>query len=137
MAVIRGGETLILTREAVREMLAGREMDALIAERVMGWRLKRQEPAADDVWYEREGVTISIHEWKPSTEISDAWKVIEHRRSQDWWQEIRSAGGRTGNWIVCTDNAEDPEASRLTIWESPTAPLAICRAALLSTIDPK
>jgi len=63
---------------------AGREMDALVAERVMGWRIHRRNTA----WWvkaeEENENTLNImawacgkDKWSPSTDIAAAWKVEE------------------------------------------------------------
>ena len=113
------------------ELLAGRELDALVAERVMGWH--------------REGVLL----WPPdckrtkwvhgvsvppySTQMAFAWEVVEKLKErvlvivgggpndeggcEDWYCTVKSFGYR---------QFQDQEWSEV----ANTAPLAICRAAL-------
>lgn len=105
-------------------MPAGREMDALMAEKVFQYTLD----------YEFEEITQapnvkelrSIHdEWgllpNYNTDIADAW-IVFIRLGQGW--EIR----QHDKSFVCVD-AKNWNGG--TLVEAETAPLAICRAALL------
>ncbi len=95
---------------------AGLEMDALIAERVMGWKS-----------YKKGDV---LHLGIPPYSTDDAaalevWKIISTRgaRPMDAITRFRDGPYRVGG------------LSRLEFWEEATAPtlaLAICRAALRS-----
>lgn len=58
---------------------AGPELDALMAEKVMGWK---RGSLAPQIWYERDpegAYRLHRHSdgWKPSTEIANAWEVVE------------------------------------------------------------
>lgn len=63
------------------ESTAGRELDALIAEKVMGWKLSKQQVSADawdDVWRNEDNRLMAYcRKWKPSIDISAAWRVVE------------------------------------------------------------
>ena len=131
-------------------MKAGRELDALVAEHVMGFCLhdlgmvrdivhsesecrKCDNMMPDEVWAEQSG-------WSPSNTLADAWQVVE-KVARDHRQqfELRTYFpiGNTGCRFV--DNpplaewalgkpwhpADDPSAGR-----ADTVPLAICLAAL-------
>lgn len=129
-------------------MLAGREMDALVAEKVMGW--KKGDAAGTPVWYtpEPDGAMFARRlcvAWCPSApdRISDAWEVVEKIRQRQWTVELNGHewydGGR---WECVLKDALDDERSRASDmkrngpggggWAEPSAPLAICRAALKS-----
>lgn len=99
---------------------AGRELDAIIAEKVMGWTL------ADGTRWEtrRElGYDILIGNWAPSTSIADAWQVVEKLNRSKY--EIL-VGTFRGRWNVqITDNG-----NMVVTQEGETAPLAISLAAL-------
>jgi hypothetical protein len=114
------------------ELPAGRELDALIAEKVMGWRFMH-DGLGNMRWYQD---TVAIdgygpnhwggyRDFSPSTDIAAAWEIVKKMRARgiplrlvlvcapgdpEWWYASFEANG----WQV----------------ESNTAPLAICRAAL-------
>lgn len=118
-----------LTREMVLSMEAGFALDALVAERVMGWCLD------GDYWTTSARVSIrkltghDRHSWCPSTDIAAAWEVVEtimaaaSRRVRQLTIHDSPAGGRG---YFCS-------MSRCDGAHADTAPLAICRAALLTT----
>ena len=119
--------TATLTRDSVLSMPAGREMDVLVAELVMGWLVK------DGCYYSNGVVTpwMTPEHWgdyqgfRPSEDIAAAWEVVEKL-----WE--------THNYAV-----EGCNGSQFALFQSKdksfschglTAPLAICRAALLTTL---
>lgn len=60
-------------------MIAGRELDALIAEKVMGWKLfvdNKREVCAWDTGTSPGGF-IDERNFKPSRDIAAAWQVVE------------------------------------------------------------
>lgn len=100
---------------------AGRELDALIAEKVMGWHMAKK-PAGEGWPPSRYWQSIEARERPPrySENISAAWQVVEHMertRPNEFmlWAEV-------GQWGAEFDN----DLSRF----AQTAPLAICLAAL-------
>lgn len=131
----------------MKELEAGRELDKLVAEKVMGietewyhyepkgcYRLVKKG-CATDAWTAamRES---SIPDY--STNISDAWKVIEHLAREPYAWEINTINATDGLmwdatiWGGDADEDEDDYADIIEIYSSvaPAAPLAICRAAL-------
>jgi hypothetical protein len=103
------------------ELVAGRELDALVAERVMGWVQEEPQPHPVN--------SFAIYFGGPppySTDIAAAWQVVERMREQEYsialdsdtWLKhpyaVHFIGGNSG-CVSCTAD---------------TAPLAICRAAL-------
>lgn len=133
-------------------MDAGRELDALVAEKVMGWvnvaclnggNTPTGEP--DDDWNRdarndpRHGGTgiPQVHRLEVpdySTQINDAWEVVE-KLKRDGWNV--SLGGDNG-W-GCTIYKIHAQGGKnfSSTWEesfgpinAETAPLAICLAAL-------
>ena len=116
-------------------MEAGRELDALIAEKVMGW-----EATADGLYWDarqkrtrlvlgsaiakkREEMGIENGPgfvFAPSTDIAAAWEVVE---KADLWSLYGSIGD--GPYRACIQ-FEDREG----LMTADTAPLAICLAAL-------
>jgi hypothetical protein len=133
-------------------MEAGREMDALVAEKVMGWTKGIREgmppvwytPEPDGMWYvHRLCVT-----WCPSApdRISDAWEVVEKLTAggNGCFELQRDFGGRfnASFYIVLSDDDPRGEDGRYGNWQyecedADTAPLAICRAALKAMEETK
>ena len=114
-------------------MKAGRELDALIAEKVMGWEYHdwRTSTAFEKTKYcVICGCTKRLHahveiddfcgtEEKPphySTQIADAWLVVEKL-------ELTVGPEYTGGWYAGIP-------WKTSAGKAPTAPLAICLAAL-------
>lgn len=105
-------------------------MDALIAERVMG--LKPTNPGfySNDVYISRpHGENMGIVGiFKPSTDVSAAWEVVE-KMFETYSKEITVEFGWKENPIYawhCHMGLVDATAE--------TAPLAVCRAALLAVM---
>lgn len=110
-------------------MTVGRELDAMIAEKVMGW-------TNDDYgWLDDNGLIRgwAIAEGEPplpnfSTQIAAAWLVIEkmkhftlRRKGESWTVEYRDCGNPMDHFVV------DDCCASVT---ADTAPLAICLAAI-------
>lgn len=141
-------------------MEAGRELDALVAEKVMGWTAVFRLAGGNipygfpDDDYNRDvdehrkhgtcGFPTDYHR-EPipeySTDISAAWEVVEHFRQRQW--TVKLVGHEWydgGRWECTLLDALDTERSRALDtqrhnadkqgWDEPSAPLAICRAAL-------
>lgn len=113
--------------ERTEELLTGREMDARIA------ALIGDTQDEEGWWVSRDGSRISVDDGGPrhySTEIAEAWKVVEKliREGQGDFhiEHVGSTDGQHHDWCAgrfCFDPAEK--------WGyADTAPLAICRAAL-------
>jgi hypothetical protein len=103
-------------------MEAGRKLDALVAEKVMGWKDKV-------LTTEDEGIAIiesfdNIFKFSPSTNIADAWKVVEKIQEKFW---IKLVG--YGEGFICTLTGKGDNTLKTAVDET-TAPLAICLAAL-------
>ena len=121
-------------------MEAGRELDTLVAEKVLGWRLlnsetyepvisdsERKDASNNDGWHwEGRGGHSEAWEWRPSSKIHDAWEVLEKMSEILDGQAISVCWGNYGD--------EGMGASVLTFYDhsavANTVPLAICRAAL-------
>ena len=123
-------------------MKAGRELDALIAEKVMGFCLHTLGGTHDLTHAESEcrrcekmipdEEFFKHKDWSPSTRIADAWLVVEKLEKHDdvvlfsitrkseitdelqWFAKFRKVLGNQHDYIV----------------RAATAPLAICLAAL-------
>ena len=97
------------TIENCDELQAGMELDMLIAKEVMGCELEHM-----------------TKEFYPSTNITAAWKVVEHLRMRGFFQF--QVWNYLYVWHASFANA-DFGLTDLEV-EAPTAPLAICRAAI-------
>jgi hypothetical protein len=139
---------------------AGRELDAEVAEKVFGWRwflgpghkaISFQPPLSDG-WerpmFHPDSVDVTdrqteyerFYDWDHcgrrdgrsglpnySTDIADAWEIVEHFSSawfrlEDGWGA--PAADRWICWLEQDWTEEDPAG------QAPTAPMAICQAAL-------
>ena len=98
----------------IEAMQTGRELDALVAERVMGLQLvKAPKVWSDDDWLtsdtptETEALGVVNPNWKPgdwtppfstilpySTDIAAAWQVVEKMRADGWWYTLTNVQER-------------------------------------------
>lgn len=123
----------------IDEMKAGREMDAMIAEKVMGWTDFDGESTM--YWWVKNGYT-DVCNGAPfacqkantpifSTGIFDAWQVVEQMRKNGFWFSVcfKTVVTNTPNYYVefrCVRGG-----TRGThCGNDDTIELAICRAAL-------
>jgi hypothetical protein len=143
-----------MTEQEIDQMEAGPELDALVAEKVMGWPvIGPNDPYSQ--YLDKGGVIynglaqkfpkfgVIPSNWSPSTDIAAAWQVLEamfqkayspnydlplvYRCAEGFWNcEVLIPGG---NGL-----GTDPD-SNVATGEADTAPLAICRAALKSTLQ--
>lgn len=117
------------------ELQAGRELDALVAEKVMGWR---RHPT--DRWHDGERELDRDHAveggggdyyhpdepWSPSTEIAAAWEVVEKMREHfSRWLGFTNALREE----VSTELKNGQLVSHDFVWRL-VKPEHICRAAL-------
>ena len=127
-----------------KEMPAGREMDVLIAEKVMGYTLSELSLPAypkyklfDIESGEFSGYVKEVPHY--STDIVDAWEVVKRMpipfKLEKCWEKAYQIGpeGWSACWCTDADCEGCNENSRCTngddAWAE-TAPLAICRCAL-------
>ena len=127
-----------------KEMPAGREMDVLIAENIMGYTLSELSlPACpkyklfDIESGEFSGYVKEVPHY--STDIADAWEVVKRMpipfKLEKCWEKAYQIGpeGWSAYWCTDADCEGCNENSRCTngddAWAE-TAPLAICRYAL-------
>ena len=125
-----------MTRDEILNMPAGREMDALVAEKVMTLNVWQHEKRVKQLAFRgnrsREvlGTVIEIIAGDRmlqnySTDIAAAWQVVEKTKND---YDITRVGGKWHAWLFAIDEV-------LTEAYADTAPLAICRAALLAVMD--
>lgn len=118
-----------------------REIDRLVAEKVMRWRLKSFAGGGGGfvAWVDDDGkivkyendCTLHAHPiafWKPTTNITDAWQVVEKIIEQFGSYSLTKIkdGGHYCEVLYWNRGAFDIIAEV----EAETAPLAICLAAL-------
>lgn len=126
---------MTLTHHLIEQTPIGRELDALVAEYVLGWRRLPRVGA----WVEPHGGFTKHGVPAYSTDIASAWLVVEHLQSNKLYTAFQN--------VVYFDKGIDidrvgwnAEAGGLKMGSphaeatAPTAPEAICRAALLSVL---
>ena len=128
----------------IDEMPAGREMDALLAEKVMGYTLSELSLPAypkyklfDIESGEFSGYVKEVPHY--STDIAASWEVVKRMpipfKLEKCWEKAYQIGpeGWSACWCTDADCEGCNENSRCTngddAWAE-TAPLAICRYAL-------
>lgn len=130
-----------MTRDEILNMEAGPEMDALVAEKVMGWHLETDDKGwkywTDDTGLYYQGCVqheddfedeedFHILHWHPSESILWAFEVVEKMR----YKRIIHNPEFSPLWeahLTCDSGYGDATA--------PTLSLAICRAALLAVME--
>lgn len=132
-----------MTRDEILNMEAGEKMDVLVAERVMGWHIVSENGYLH--WNDADnhfqcGVSIYDFEdaedfhtlkWHPSESILWAWDVVEKLCDISGCDIVkickRDPELLRGNWSCNLGMGFEAFGD--------TAPLAICRAALLSVLN--
>lgn len=119
----------------------GRELDALVAEKVMGrqvtWEDSQEDDDQDDCYFLDENGNYSWSACVPrySTDIAAAWQVVEKLDllgvrlvpGHESYGEVSFSLGRrsdNGLWVLGDDRSLEPGV------EGESAPHAICLAAL-------
>jgi hypothetical protein len=123
-------------------MQAGRELDALVAEKVMGWREVRLRPSnssrrsgPDYKGYKPDVVArrreTPCHVPAYSTDIAAAWEVVEAMERRGCLVVTRTRGAISGKPRVEITGTHPVGRNEWLVHEdADTVPLAICRAAL-------
>lgn len=122
-----------MTREEILNMPAGKEMDALIAEKIFKFG-DIQEFVSDfsgqtfSGWIDDTNKSIIRPEfWKPSENIETAWEVVN--KTSLFNVCVLYGSDSDQRWVIIITKPEFGEVEII----AETAPLAICRAALLAT----
>jgi hypothetical protein len=116
-------------------MKAGRELDALIAVHIMGYEKTYHDCGLMGTrLIEQAGKTYAIPEMIPeySTNIADAWLVVEKMIELGWQYEVQGWGKQHGHHSTFITWVPHNGGMKQIIHheEAETAPLAICLAAL-------
>lgn len=144
MITTSSSNTTHVVGEKEKPMEAGRELDILIAEKVMGyvWRKSAMTgrrclypPYAIPYWMSEQatGSEPLVTDWERinfprfSTDISDAWRVVEWLRSQ--YTNV-SMGAANGWGFSAWDVTMDDDYLNPVHGNADTLPHAICLAAL-------
>jgi hypothetical protein len=117
------------------EKLSGRELNAAVAERVMGWRRKpngMMHGRAQEVFVDDRDNTHSItcgcaEDFNPSCTIEAAMQVAERMREQGWSFACTLYAGQFPYASFCKGTVVTSRNA-----EADSLPEAICRAALLA-----
>ncbi len=118
---------------------AGAELDQLVAERVLGQKagiLNGKCRVIPDY-----GCCLTHGEmFAPSTCVQDAWKVVMHLRATRFFAINLTAHTKiTGSWMAGCDDLGDAREDDFEMMNvcaiADTAPLAICRVALMAIDD--
>lgn len=99
-----------------KNLSPGRELDALVAEKAMGWARNRGSGVG---FTTPDGEYRSIDIWSPSTDIAAAWQVVGKLRERGFGFSLNDAWIA---WFLAAPNEYQASAD--------TAPHAICLAAL-------
>ncbi|MED4718257.1 MULTISPECIES: BC1872 family protein [Bacillaceae] len=99
-----------------------REIDRLVAEKVMGWTLK--EMTATSAWMDSQGGWTLYQMWKPSTDMRDAWLVAEKL-----YITVCPQQGAPTEMSVWAEINKQPLGNCYEAFAK-TAPMAICLVAL-------
>lgn len=116
----------------IDEMKAGRELDALVAEKVMGWTDARVGIRSQRRFHREELPTpVDVgpdEEWSPSTDIAAAWEVVAKFQMVYVYRAAKDLPNlKIGQWEALFS----PDAGERALYGvADTAPLAICKAAL-------
>lgn len=141
-----------MTRDEILNMKAGREMDALVAEQVMGWTNCQKCEFA--TWLSSDkSIIASGEQWRGNPlpldiaqEVSDKfnprWETIKNYSTDIFaaWKVVeKSAGFMVENRQVYKPDEWECEiafeGTYIYFASANTAPLAICRAALLAKLE--
>jgi hypothetical protein len=126
----------ILEENDIDNLLAGRELDRRIVLDVMGWKPWEspyaEGPSGRTYFISDDQVDYDFPDFKPSRDIAAAWEVVAKIQDllENFTMVFNSDRGRGNNeWRIWKQEL-GPEENEEPLAGAPTAPLAICRAAL-------
>lgn len=108
-----------MTRDEILALKPGRELDALVAGKVMGYTTHGQ-------FREKNGVRVMIDRY--SADIAAAWEVLEEMQKNEWDFTLKNH-----KRLVHKRQYEAIFGTPYSAF-APTAPEAICKAALLAVM---
>lgn len=120
-----------LTRETILAMQPGRELDHIIGEKVMGAYQINNDTVYNLKW--RIADALHLHMPPYSTDMSAAWEVVEMISDKKFNVYVtRRSDGM--HFTECKKVGSSADRLFEVFAEAPTAPEAICKAALLTTL---
>jgi len=123
---------MTLTRKEILAMEPGYYLDALIAEKIMGWtKFGIREDGSHNGWNAPYGYSSSAMGY--SQIISAAWEVVETLQISHMYTDIRTCADFYEVWITIPPFQEEVERTETVA--SPKLPEAICKAALLAVLN--
>ena len=122
-----------MSHSDIDAMQPGPELDALVAEKVMGWEKNDQgmwvmSRSTENGW--KQTINIAASQWRPSTSIKVAWEVMEKMRHLGLYPGVGVDGDRWEAWVFDTEPVQGDFSAPKVKATAPIAPLAICKAAL-------
>lgn len=141
-----------MTKDEILSIPVGRELDALVAEKVMNIHQEVPTREVSKTLGVFRGVEHPLAMWRDdrgywfldglpyySTKIAAAWEVVEELHECGYWLQLRSPFGtgeaNDGYWAGFTPHLMTGWNGWLGNWiQAQTAPIAICRAALLAVM---
>jgi len=91
-----------MTQEKILGLEPGPELDRLLAERLMGWRVERKAIFGYSVWEDKAGRERASEDsagdldWSPSSDISAAWEIVQAMEDRGWQLLMFSSKGAKG-----------------------------------------
>lgn len=134
-----------MDKEKILRMKAGRKLDALVAEHIMGWhKVEKEVPSKDCtyIWQTKNNKFASCEcQFTPSgnpTEFSMsasfAWLAIQELRKDFWCFEIKIADG----FLVVMELLRTPPIKvEVEVNKFQQITTAICKAALIAKLEVK
>ena len=119
-----------MNREDILKMEAGREMDLLVAEKVMGMSPPEGKTHGSCCYCQTCGYAHDECVCGYSESIEMAWEVVKEMSAKNFWCVMEVLSSRS---VVMFEEAKTME--KYEAYANPyDLPLAICRAALLATL---
>jgi hypothetical protein len=123
---------MTLTREEILSRTPGPELDALIAEHVMGWTTS--ESWDGRYWVDADKCSrYEKKEFKPSQYINIAWEVVTHLMNDHKDVIVQCVSFEVNRLFDCAIYEHKEELAVTTMLGS--APEAIGKAALLAVLN--
>lgn len=124
-----------MTRNEIEKLQATRETDALIAQMLFGWTDAGIHSIIGPVrWFRRNDGSCVSEKQLPnySTNIVYAWDVFEKLVEIEKFPTLHCGPTEYTDWPIYSVKLVNPSTDEVF---ATTAPLAICRAALLAVME--
>jgi len=123
-----------MTKDEILNMSAGKKMCELLATRVMGWELYEPEPFDDrpkKYWRDPlSKASVGIDNWRPDEDLSTAWELEKFFYSITVSKIMEGSTPIYDSYVTAGRNNKNIDGRAF----AETAPLAICRAALVAVL---